>query len=191
MKAKNLNSSSSRTRNLIRKTFAEMLYEKREISKITVTELVNRAGINRGTFYTHYNDIYAVAEDYENDLTEKFFDNAKLLTTTSFKQFMDSVFAYFQENDEVYKMMCVSNETFTFASRLITLTEDRLLEICYFSKEIVNRRNMDLEINIMIQGLMCEYYKYCRGYTSISLKDLKDYIEDWYDDFLRRRTGRT
>ncbi|MCD8307782.1 MAG: TetR/AcrR family transcriptional regulator [Clostridia bacterium] len=190
MKAKNLNSSSIKTCKLIRKTFAEMLYEKREISKITVTELVKRADINRGTFYSHYNDIYAVAEDYEDELIEKFFDNAHLLTITSFKQFMDSVFAYFQENDELYRMMCVSNETFIFAGRLINLTEGKVLEICYSSKEIINRKNLDLEINIMIQGLMCEYYKYCRGFSSTGLQNLKDYIEDWYDDFLRRRTKR-
>ena len=75
MKAQNLNNSSVKTRKLIRATFAEMLSEKREISKISVTELTRRADINRGTFYSHYDDIYSVAEDYENDLIEKFFDN--------------------------------------------------------------------------------------------------------------------
>ena len=57
MKAKNLNNSSKKTRNLIKNTFAEMLSEKKEINKISVTELVKRADINRGTFYTHYNDM--------------------------------------------------------------------------------------------------------------------------------------
>ena len=34
-----------------------MLSEKQEINKITVTEPVKRADINRGTFYSHYDDI--------------------------------------------------------------------------------------------------------------------------------------
>ena len=34
MKAKNLNASSVKTRNLIRDTFAELLYEKKNINKI-------------------------------------------------------------------------------------------------------------------------------------------------------------
>ena len=75
MKAKNLNNSSKKTRNLIKNTFAEMLSEKKEINKISVTELVKRADINRGTFYTHYNDIYEVAEDFSNELIDKFFSN--------------------------------------------------------------------------------------------------------------------
>ena len=80
MKAQNLNNSSFKTRKLIRKTFAEMLSEKKEMSKISVSELAKRADINRGTFYSHYDDIYAVAEDYENELLAKFFDNATLLS---------------------------------------------------------------------------------------------------------------
>ena len=58
MKAKNLNASSVKTRNLIRDTFAELLYEKKNINKITVTELVQRADINRSTFYSHYDDVH-------------------------------------------------------------------------------------------------------------------------------------
>lgn len=57
MKVKNLNASSVKTRNLIRDTFAELLYEKKNINKITVTELVQRADINRSTFYSHYDDV--------------------------------------------------------------------------------------------------------------------------------------
>ncbi len=188
MKAKNLNNSSLKTRNLIRKTFAEMLYEKKEINKISVTELVKRADINRGTFYSHYDDIYSVAEDYENELIEEFFDNAKLITSTSFEDFMDAIFAYFEKNDDVYKMMCVSNETFNFASKLLSLAEGKLLEICYTTPALTDHKYLDIEINVLIQGLMCEYYKYCRGFTSITLKDLRDFVSLWYNDFIQRRT---
>ena len=60
MKVQGLNSSSKKTRNLIKKTFAELINEKKELNKITVTELVKRAEITRSTFYTHYDDIYEV-----------------------------------------------------------------------------------------------------------------------------------
>ena len=79
MKVKNLNNSSKKTKNLIKDTFAVMLAEKKELSKINVSELVKRANINRSTFYAHYDDIYGVAEEYENELVDNFFSNAKLL----------------------------------------------------------------------------------------------------------------
>ena len=56
MKAKNLNNSSRKTTRLIKKVFAEMLSEYKEISRITVSELFARADISRGTFYSHYDD---------------------------------------------------------------------------------------------------------------------------------------
>ena len=94
MKAKNLNNSSKKTRNLIKNTFAEMLSEKKEINKISVTELVKRANINRGTFYTHYNDIYEVAEDFSNELIDKFFSNDILFDIKNVDQFIETFFKY-------------------------------------------------------------------------------------------------
>ena len=65
-----MNSSAKKTQSLIRNTFAMMISEKKELSKITVSELVKRANINRSTFYSHYDDIYGVAEEYENELID-------------------------------------------------------------------------------------------------------------------------
>lgn len=92
MKAKNLNNSSRKTNRLIKNVFAEMLSEYKEISRISVSELCARAEISRGTFYSHYDDIYGVAEDYENELIDHFFDNAKLLTPTMWNSL--SIFSF-------------------------------------------------------------------------------------------------
>lgn len=63
--------SAVRSRTLIKRAFLELLREK-SIDKITVTDIVARADINRGTFYAHYDDIdslrKAVWEDIENEL---------------------------------------------------------------------------------------------------------------------------
>lgn len=67
-----MNKSSKKTIKLIKKVFAEMLSEKKELGKISVSELCNRADISRATFYSHYDDIYGVAEDYENEMTDTF-----------------------------------------------------------------------------------------------------------------------
>ena len=48
--------SAVRSRRLINAALAELLTEK-PLDKITVTDVVRRADINRGTFYAHYADI--------------------------------------------------------------------------------------------------------------------------------------
>ena len=55
------------TRMLIRKAFTELL-EKKPIQSISIKELCERAGINRGTFYAHYTDIYDLRRQIEEDM---------------------------------------------------------------------------------------------------------------------------
>ena len=70
MKVKNLNSSSRKTKKAIKEAFAELMHEKCELSNITVKELVARADITRSSFYTHYDNIYEVAGDIQNETME-------------------------------------------------------------------------------------------------------------------------
>ena len=53
--------SAVRSRRLITGALADLLQEK-PLDKITVTDVVNRADINRGTFYAHYSDIPGVID---------------------------------------------------------------------------------------------------------------------------------
>lgn len=48
--------SAIRSRRMIQRALVELLQEK-ELDKITVTDIVTRADINRGTFYAHYADL--------------------------------------------------------------------------------------------------------------------------------------
>ena len=130
MKAQNANHSSAKTRKLIKAAFAKMLSEKRTMDDITVTELVKRADINRGTFYIHYDDIYAVAEDYENELIDRFFDDTKLLSSKSPEAFIDSMFDYIRKNDESYKIKqkrCLRCRHLSVCLKLYTRILDEML----------------------------------------------------------------
>ena len=53
--------SAIRSRRMIQRALVELLQEK-ELDKITVTDIVPRADINRGTFYAHYADISGVLD---------------------------------------------------------------------------------------------------------------------------------
>lgn len=53
------------TRELIRNTFLDMMEQ--GIRKITVADLCQQANISRGTFYIHYQDIFDVRDDIENE----------------------------------------------------------------------------------------------------------------------------
>ena len=60
------NRRTQRTKRAIYTAFAGLLSEK-ELHKITVQELVDRADIGRATFYTHYLDIYDLNDKIEGE----------------------------------------------------------------------------------------------------------------------------
>ena len=186
MKVQNVNKSSKKTKKLIKKIFAEMLSEKRELGKISVSELCARADISRGTFYSHYDDIYGVAEDYENEIIDKFFSDSRLLSPVGVGDFIGSFFQYIMENNESYKLLCKSNDFMFAAKKLAAIAANKITELSRSDPKMKNKDFLEIEINIFIEGTICEYVKYCRGYSAITPQDLYDYTKQWYEDFIKR-----
>lgn len=188
MKVKNLNRSSAKTKRIIKSVFAEMLSEYKEISRISVSELCERADISRSTFYSHYDDTYSIAQDYENELIDRFFNNTTLLEIESSEKFVEIFFRYIRENDENYKLLCRSNDFIFTAKKLTTIATNKFLELCNHDERIKNKEYLNLDIAVFVNGLLCEYVKYCRGLSNIQLDDLHAYTQRWLRLFIERRT---
>ena len=60
-----------RTKKAIRMSFIDLLKEN-EINDITVTDIANKADINRKTFYNYYNNVYELLDEIENEVTTSF-----------------------------------------------------------------------------------------------------------------------
>ena len=65
-----------KTKNSIINAFIE-LRAKKEIERITVKELCEKAMINKSTFYSHYTDIYDLSEQLENRIATEIVANLK------------------------------------------------------------------------------------------------------------------
>ena len=48
------------------------LLEKKDIEFITVTEITKKAGVNRSTFYLHYDNVYELLEETIENLNKQF-----------------------------------------------------------------------------------------------------------------------
>ena len=60
-----------KTRRAIHEAMTKLLTVK-PIEEITVTELAEKAEINRKTFYNYYNSVYMVAEEMEDEIVARF-----------------------------------------------------------------------------------------------------------------------
>ncbi len=64
------------TKQAIMQTFM-LLIDEKPFDKITVTDIVERCGINRNTFYYHYPDLYALVDDLFRSEAKKIIDAQK------------------------------------------------------------------------------------------------------------------
>ena len=88
------------TRMIIEQSFLELLQIK-SVSKITVTELCQKANINRATFYKHYLDIPDLLEKIEEELFRQIresFDKADI----RLKEFLTKMMHHTKEHQQRY-----------------------------------------------------------------------------------------
>lgn len=74
------------------------LVEEKALSKITINELCEKAGVNRSTFYRYYQDIYALWESIEDDCFQDLINRISLPDAGQTNVFFDAIFAAIKEN---------------------------------------------------------------------------------------------
>lgn len=78
MNTKNNRRKQDTDERIVRAVYQAMVEGKKPLSKVTVREVCQLAGINRSTFYAHYLDVYDVLEQVEKTmsagLTESFLE---------------------------------------------------------------------------------------------------------------------
>ena len=70
-----------KTKRIIKNALIDLMSEK-EVSRITITELSERALINRKTFYRHYETISDVVRELEHELISEFADTLRNSNTS-------------------------------------------------------------------------------------------------------------
>lgn len=173
MKVKKANSSSIKTNRTIKETFALLLKEKGDLSSITVTDLVKKAGITRSSFYTHYDSIYEVAQELQDetlDILTK--DIVKVKSLDDVSNYIDNIIDYLKKNDKIYRMILSSNDPFMFAGRLNKFMTKEI-------SNILNNSNKDLisAITFFCDGSMALIIKIYRNEVDMTLDEANEFIK--------------
>ncbi len=139
-----------RTRRSIVNAFLE-LRTKKDLEKITVKELAERAFINKATFYAHYRDIYDLSDKLQTETIDHMLacvpHPEELLTEP--KQTMQMLVVAFLSNERLIQTLFSGSQS----AVLVNLLEERLKKKIY---EIYPLYKEDLELEIsltyVIQG---------------------------------------
>lgn len=180
MKVQGLNSSSRKTQKLIKTAFAELMNEKKELSKITVTELVKRAEITRGTFYTHYDDIYDVANEYQLETIDLLVsEDIVLYTREDILNYFNDIINCLKKNEKIYRMLLSSNEPLIFLEKLKKMASRKIL----FALQNLSLKNkyLELDVSFFMNGIITEFLKYFRDESDYTLEELYENTIKWFE----------
>ncbi len=117
--------SSIRSKNLIKKAVAKLIHEK-ELSKITVSDVIREADISRGTFYAHFPDIQSVVEQIETEEVKKLVSLVNLAQTENSgvdntKTFLSAVFNHLYNDFEYYGNLIQSYFLNNYLNRIVDI----------------------------------------------------------------------
>ena len=104
------------TKRMIKDALIELM-DKKDISKITISDVCSIAEVNRSTFYSHYKDIGEVLTDAEDDII------AKLPKVNDQKQDLRgairSILEFVKENSELVSIMVIKRTDDGFMKKLL------------------------------------------------------------------------
>lgn len=171
MKLKGVNASSERTIKLIKKTFAELMAEKKEINAITITELVKRAGLTRGAFYSHYDNIYEVANDFQEEILSQVIGNDFTISSIQdMNNYFDELFLYLKNNQDIYSKLLSSKDAIYFMERLNN-------KICHTLTKAINNPKKNLSIIFFTDATMNLVIRFFKKEISEDLDDISSFVK--------------
>ena len=120
------NRSVRNTKKRLKDGFLQLLQEK-PVNEISVKELTALADMNRGTFYTHYSDVYDLLGRIEDDYFAEFERSLAATATTREELYaaLLNMFRYLGENSQFFIAITGRNGDKSFGERLGRLMEDK------------------------------------------------------------------
>lgn len=170
--------SSRRSKNMIKKAFAKLLHEK-DLSKITVTDIIKEAEISRGTFYAHYPDVYGLLEQIENEEMTKLMNFIYELGFESISddptKLIKEVVNYINNDLEYYKLLFLSKSADRFLIRIKNFMTDQIL-----SNEVIalyhasSTGEASIYISFFTAAVASVFIDWLKGNIDITIDELTD-----------------
>ena len=171
--------SAVRSRRLINQAFLELLQEK-SFEKITVTDIVNRADINRSTFYAHYPDVRGMMEALLENTVNK---SVSLVTDLDFdelftdpKPFLTKLLDIGIENMELYRMLGNSDYAMRQVEEMKIIFMQKAVTADSIPEQIRLSSVFQIQITFFIGGILNTFQQWMQGNLSCSTEEILEQI---------------
>ena len=164
---------------MIRAAFVELLGEKKNMETITVGKLAERADIAKSTFYNHYDDVYAVAEEFENELIEKLsatLDEIEVKNATEYEEYIRKVIDFLKENEDIYRKAITSSDIRFFIEKLKAIISKKVFEESAVLPFSQNKAERYAQIRFLTNACVDTMVDYFKGTLDMTLDEVGELI---------------
>lgn len=167
--------SAIRSRRMIRQAFLELLREK-PYERITVTDIVNRADINRSTFYAHYPDVLGLVEEI---MSQAINNSINLISRYNYLDIFSDPIPFLQdltrigiENVELYKLLGQSDFALRQVEMIKSVLTEKAVSNVDIPEEIRCSNAFRIHINFFVGGILNTYQQWILGNLDCSTDEI-------------------
>jgi AcrR family transcriptional regulator len=177
MEEKRRNKNAIRSRKMIVNAYIELISEM-PVEKVTVTKIVERADLNRSTFYAHFTCPQDVMVSIQNEVVDSFL---ALMNEIPLGRFLKDplpllmrVADFINERKEYYKILISSDRTLGFLEEFKEIIINRMLE----DKETIalakNPAAIQTNLRFFVGGYISLFHDWIAGKLNMSLYDMTE-----------------
>ena len=173
------NRNVRKSKKAIQKAFAELLSEKNDINKITVKEIVERADISKSTFYSHYEDIYSVSEEFEDEITtllNSLLEDYLKSHTLDYPTYIKKLIELLKRNEDLYKKIFLSDLPLRFISNLKDKCNEVISKDVHINFLSNDKNKRKAEIDFITNGTIHLFVDYFKGKIPQTLDEIGEGI---------------
>lgn len=172
-----------KTKKALQYALAELMTHK-ELRKITVQELVDKADIHRATFYSHYHDVYDLYEHLEKSVIAEIDKIIANDPTHLYNTVYNAIIDYIYNNPALFRTLLGKNADKHFQNSVYELIEKKYLSIwLYEENRTVILDEMRFLTAYHIQGCMAIISAWVNENFSHSKEEILNLIRKVNDNF--------
>lgn len=167
--------SAIRSRRMIREAFLELLQEK-AFGKITVTDIVKRADLNRSTFYAHYPDVNGVVEEIQDEIINQ---NMELVRQIKYRNilkdpmpYLNSICDTLEENIDMYSRIGHVADVHMYLDKYRRMIADDIMNNPEIPEELRKASFFEIRIHFFVGGIMNTYQQWAEGKLICTLREI-------------------
>lgn len=171
--------SAIRSRRLIRGAYIELMQEK-QMEKISVSDIVRLADLNRGTFYAHYSTPIDVRDEIADEIVNAINEILIEFQLTHFLQnpypLLSNVETLLSENLEFYRSIIFHTASIGFTDKVKKILIDHITNDESVPAIVKESSQFYIALELFAGGIISLYMNYVQGSLKVPPEEITETV---------------